>query len=71
MKAAEGSDEDMVGALSSIYSSRAVGKDVQMDIDTHGPAQASQQEVSANQQLCMAAVSVSPTPTLLPVFKGL
>jgi hypothetical protein len=45
MKAAETSDEDMVAALSSIYSSRAVGKELQMDVDTHGHAQASTQEV--------------------------
>jgi hypothetical protein len=45
MKAAESSDEDMVAALSSIYSNRAIGKELQMDVDSHGPAQASMQEV--------------------------
>lgn len=45
MKAAETSDEDMVASLSSIYSSRAVGKELQMDVDAHGHAQASTQEV--------------------------
>lgn len=45
LKASESSDEDMVAALSSIYSNRAMGKDLQMDVDAHGPAQASLQEV--------------------------
>jgi hypothetical protein len=45
MKAAESSEEDMVAALSGIYSNRAVGKELQMDVDTHGPTQASMQEV--------------------------
>ena len=48
MKAAESSDEDMVAALSSIYSNRAIGKELQMDVDSHGPAQASMQEVRAH-----------------------
>jgi hypothetical protein len=47
MKAAESSDEDMVAALSSIYSNRAIGKELQMDVDSHSPAQASMQEVRA------------------------
>jgi hypothetical protein len=51
MKAAESSEEDMVAALSSIYSNRAVGKELQMDVDTHGPAQASMQEVRCLCQL--------------------
>jgi hypothetical protein len=48
MKAAETSDDDMVAALSNIYSNRAVGKELQMDVDTHGHAQASTQEVGCN-----------------------
>lgn len=48
MKAAESSDEDLVAALSSIYSNRAIGKELQMDVDSHGPAQASMQEVGAS-----------------------
>lgn len=50
LKAAEASDEDMVAALSSIYSNRAIGKELQVDVDTHGPAQISMQEVSMGQQ---------------------
>lgn len=45
MKAAERSEDDMVAALSSIYSNRAVGKELQLDVDAHGPAQAGMQEV--------------------------
>lgn len=47
LKAAEASDDDLLAALSNIYSNRANGKELQWDVEAHGPGHAGAQEVRA------------------------
>lgn len=60
MKASEVADEDMVAALSSIYSNRAAGKDLPLDIDTHGllAQHAGVQEVCVPLRVCLCVLPV-------------
>lgn len=46
-------DDDAVGSLSAIYSNRAVGKELAVDVDAHGPGQASIQEVCVCRCVCI------------------